>query len=243
MTPGKSVHHLLLFICPLGTALLNGCAVRPPYEDAFDPLESYNRAMYSINDHIDRAAIKPVAKAYTKVIPDPVRSGVHNFFSNLWEPLTIVNDVLQAKPRQGLQDGMRFFWNTTAGFGGIFDVASGMDLPHHDEDFGQTFAVWGAGEGAYIVLPLLGPSTFRDTIGLFPDYALDPVSRHREVRERNSLIVARAIDTRAQLLTAGKVRDTAALDPYIFTREAYRQLRWNRIYDGNPPQEEFDFEE
>ncbi len=221
---------------------LSGCAVTPPHEEAHDPLESYNRTMDSINESIDRAVLKPVATAYTKTIPTPVRTGVHNFFSNLGEPLTIVNEVLQGKPKQGLQDTMRFVWNSTAGVAGIFDVATRMDLPHHDEDFGQTFAVWGMGEGAHIVLPLLGHSNVRDTIGLFPDGYMDPVAHHEEVRERNSAYGLRILDTRAQLLTASKVRDTAALDSYIFTREAYRQLRWDRIHDGNPPEPEFEFD-
>ena len=224
------------------TLIASGCAVTPPHEEAHDPLESYNRTMDSINESIDKAILKPVATGYTKVVPSPVRSSVHNFFSNLGEPLTIVNALLQGKPKQGLQDSMRFVWNTTAGVAGLFDVATSMDLPHHDEDFGQTFAVWGMGEGAHIVLPLLGHSNVRDTIGLFPDSWLDPVGYHDEVRERNSMYALRIVDTRAQLLTASKVRDTAALDSYIFTREAYRQLRWDRIHDGNAPEPEYDFE-
>ena len=219
---------------------LSACAVVPPEEETSDPLEPVNRVIDRFNDKVDRWLLKPLATGYERTIPAPVRRSVNNFFANLGEPLTLVNDLLQGKLRQGAQDGLRFTFNTTFGIGGLFDVASHMDLPRHQEDFGQTFGRWGIGEGWYLVLPFLGPSNIRDGIGLFGDYALDPVARHDEVRERNALIGLRAVDDRAQLLTASKVRDTAALDSYLFTREAYRQLRWNRIHDGNPPPPKFD---
>lgn len=215
--------------------LAAGCAHTPPSEEASDPLEPVNRAVYRFNDVVDRALFKPVAKVYDKITPTPVQTGVGNFFSNLGEPVVIVNDVLQGKLPEGASDGARLVFNSTFGVLGLIDVATPMGHPKHNEDFGQTFAVWGAGEGWYLVLPILGPSTVRDAVGLPPEIALDPVAQHDEVRERNGFYALRTIDTRARLLSASKIRDTAALDEYTFTRDAYRQRRWNLIYDGNPP--------
>ncbi len=215
--------------------LVAGCATTPPYKEPSDPLEPVNRVVYRFNDVVDRAVFKPVAKTYNKYTPTPVQTGVGNFFSNLGEPVVIVNDVLQGKLPQSASDTARLVFNSTFGVLGLIDVATPMGHPRHDEDFGQTFAVWGAGEGWYLVLPFLGPSTVRDAVGLPLEYALDPVARHDEVRERNSLYALHTIDTRARLLGASKVLDTAALDDYIFIRAAYRQRRWSLIYDGNPP--------
>ncbi|MFN2308817.1 MAG: VacJ family lipoprotein [Gammaproteobacteria bacterium] len=220
--------------------ILTGCANSPPHEDISDPLEPVNRVVDQFNDKVDRALIKPVAEVYEKVTPTPVRSSVGNFFGNLGEPRVIVNQFLQGKGREGLSDTGRLLVNSTLGLFGLFDPASQMGLNRHDEDFGQTFGRWGIGEGWYVVLPLMGPSTVRDTLGKFGDYQLDPVVRHEEIRERNSLAGLRLVDTRASLLSAGRVRDAAALDSYLFTREAYRQLRWSRIHDGNPPPLPFD---
>lgn len=219
---------------------LGGCANTPPHEDVSDPLEPVNRAVDKFNDVVDRAAIKPLAKGYEFVVPAPARSSVTNFFGNLGEPNVIVNDFLQGKVKQGFADTGRLLVNSTIGVLGLFDPASLMGLTKHDEDFGQTFGTWGIGEGWYLVLPFLGPSSVRDGIGLVGDYQLDPLAHHDEVRERNGLGALRLIDTRAQLLSASKVRDTAALDPYLFTREAYRQHRWGRIHDGNPPPVRFE---
>jgi phospholipid-binding lipoprotein MlaA len=230
-TAGSACFGLLL--------LTAGCANTPPYEEPSDPLEPVNRVIYRFNDVVDRAVFKPVAKGYQKITPTPVQTGVGNFFSNLWDPVVIVNDVLQGKLTQGASDTARVVFNSTFGVLGLIDVATPMGHPKHDEDFGQTFAVWGAGEGWYLVLPILGPSTVRDAVGLVPEYALDPVTRltrHDEIRARNSLYVLRITDKRARLLGASKIRDTAALDEYLFTRAAYRQYRWSLIYDGNPPQ-------
>ncbi len=216
--------------------VMAGCANRPPYEDASDPLEPMNRVVYRFNDVVDRAILKPVASTYVKITPTLIQTGVGNFFSNLGEPVVIVNDVLQGKLPQGASDSARLVFNSTFGVFGLIDVATPMGHPKHNEDFGQTFAVWGAGEGWYLVLPILGPSTVRDAMGLYPGFELDPVVRLNEVRVRNSLYALRSIDTRAHLMGATRIRDTAALDGYLFTRSAYRQLRWNLIYDGNPPQ-------
>lgn len=222
---------------------LSACASRPPQDEVADPLEPVNRVVDTVNDKIDRAVFKPTAKAYEKVVPGQARTSVTNFFSNLGEPLVFTNQFLQGKPKEGISDIARLLVNSTIGLLGLFDPATKMGLAKHNEDFGQTFGKWGFGEGWYVVLPLLGPSTVRDSIGLIGDYQMDPVSHIDEVRERNSLTALRVIDTRANLLSATRLRDTAALDPYLFTREAYRQLRWNRIHDGNPPPVVFDDDE
>lgn len=221
---------------------LSACANTPPHEEVADPLEPVNRVVDKVNDKIDRALLKPTAQFYEKVVPDQARTSVTNFYSNLGEPLVITNQFLQGKPKEGAVDFARLLVNSTIGLLGLFDPASKMGLTKHDEDFGQTFGKWGIGEGWYVVLPLLGPSTIRDSVGLVGDYQLDPVSQHDEVRERNALSGLRLVDTRANLLSATSLRDTAALDPYLFTREAYRQLRWSRIHDGNPPPVQFDYE-
>lgn len=223
-------------------AIVSGCANRPPYEEISDPLEPVNRAVDTFNDKFDRALLKPTAQVYEKAVPPLARSSVTNFFSNLREPIVIVNNLLQGKPRQGVADTGRLLVNTTLGVFGLFDPATQMGLEKHHEDFGQTLGRWGVGEGWYLVLPILGPSTVRDGVGMVVDYQIDPLAQHDEVRERNSLAALNVVDTRARLLGATRLRDTAALDPYLFTREAYRQHRWDRIYDGNPPPPSFDYE-
>ena len=233
----KEVVSLILVLPLLLTA---GCAQRPPHKEAADPLEPVNRAIYKFNDRVDEHVLKPVAEGYQRVTPEPVQKSVHNFFQNLEEPIVIVNGVMQGKLHQSASDSARFFFNTTFGILGLFDVATPMGHPKHREDFGQTFGVWGFGEGWYLVLPFLGPSTVRDASGRVVDNQMDLVSRHEEVRERYSAIALRLVDTRTQLLRASRVRDAAALDPYLYTREAYRQYRWNRIHDGNPPLPDFD---
>jgi phospholipid-binding lipoprotein MlaA len=222
--------------------ILTGCAHRAPYEEASDPLESVNRAVYKFNDSLDRNVLKPVAQGYQKVIPSPVRKGVRNFFSNLGEPLTIVNDLLQGKPTVMLSDIMRFSFNSTFGIGGLIDVATGWDLPEHKEDFGQTLATWGVGGGWYLMLPFLGPSNVRDTLALPFNTSLDPLV-YTEPVTRFPAGIIRVVSLRAGLLGVSQVLDSAALDPYISVREAYRQVRWNLVYDGDPPEPDFFDEE
>ncbi len=226
----------------LAVLTLQGCAHRGPYEEASDPLEPINRMVYTFNDKLDKYVLKPVAQRYQAHVPVVVRTGVRNFFSNLGEPLTIVNDVLQAKPAAAASDFMRFTFNTVFGVAGLFDVATGWDLPKHKEDFGQTFAVWGIGEGWYLVLPLLGPSNVRDTAGLPFNWQWDPVL-YTERAVKYSASGLRVVSQRADLLTASKVLDAATLDPYISVREAYRQKRWSDQHDGEPPEPDFFDEE
>lgn len=214
---------------------VSGCATTAT--DPRDPLEGYNRAMYAVNDAVDQALLKPVARAYQAVAPVPLRGMVRNFFANLEDPLIGVNNMLQGKFLDGWTDWARFAFNTVFGVLGINDVASEMGLEKHNEDFGQTFGRWGAGDGPYLVLPFFGPSTLRDAGGLVLDVTADPVSRHRPVDERNAATATRIVSRRADLLEASRLFDEAALDRYVFLRDAYLQRRRSLIYDGNPPRE------
>ena len=214
---------------------MSSCAtVSAPSER--DPWESFNRSIYAFNDGIDRAVARPVAEAYQAVTPDFVETGISKFFSNLDDIIVVVNDLLQFKFKQAAQDLTRFVFNTTFGLLGFIDVASEMELPKHREDFGQTLATWGVGEGAYLVLPILGPSTVRDATGTLVDGAfLDVVLTVEDDEARWSLIALRAIDNRAGLLEATRIMEKSGIDPYVFMRDAYLQIRDNDIHDGNPP--------
>jgi phospholipid-binding lipoprotein MlaA len=220
----------------LSFALL-GCATNG---DPRDPLEPLNRGIYKFNDAIDKAVLKPVATGYKDALPSPVRTAVGNFFSNIDDVLVMFNDLLQFKLDRAASDFSRLVWNTTVGIAGLIDVATPMDLPKHNEDFGQTLGYWGVGNGPYLVLPLLGPSTVRDTAGIAVDGHFDPVWQHTPVPERNSAVAIHGVDARARLLDAEKVLDEAALDRYIFLRDAYLQRRNGLVYDGNPPREKFE---
>jgi phospholipid-binding lipoprotein MlaA len=174
------------------------------------------------------------------VLPDFARTGVRNFFNNLLEPITIVNDVLQGKPHQTASDTMRFGFNTIFGVFGLVDVSTGWGLEHHKEDFGETFAKWGFGEGWYLVLPILGPSNVRDGVGLIPALYLQPVPYLTDdMLVRYGIYSLYFISKRADLLSASDILDAAAIDPYLQVREAYRQKRWRDIHDGKPPEPEF----
>lgn len=217
----------------------SGCAsVQVP--DERDPFEGYNRAMYAFNDDFDKAIFKPLATGYQKVVPDSINNSISNFFSNLDDVVVLVNDILQLKFEQSLSDFARITFNTTFGLAGLFDVATPMELPKHNEDFGQTLGRWGVGSGPYLVLPFLGPSTLRDGAALPVDWEVDPLLDIEDNDTRWGAIGLKAIDTRAGLLRASRILDTAALDPYVFMRDAYLQRRQNLVYDGNPPQSAID---
>jgi phospholipid-binding lipoprotein MlaA len=215
----------------LALALLQGCATGPNANPA-DPLEPFNRAMFSFNEGVDRAILKPVATAYRDVTPQPVRTGVTSFFGNISDVWSLVNNLLQAKPEAAADSLFRVTVNTLWGLGGIFDVASEMRIPKRSEDFGQTLGHWGLASGPYVVLPLLGPSSVRDSVGTLVDIQGDLVGQADNVPVRNSLIGLRAVNMRANLLGAGDVLEQAALDKYSFTRDAYLQRRRNHI--GGP---------
>jgi len=215
-------------------AVLAGCASMQGGEVA-DPAEGFNRAMYGFNDGFDQAIAKPVATAYKTVVPDPVQGWVRNFFANIADLFIGLNSLLQGKPGDAANDWGRFVFNSTFGLLGIHDVATEFGLEKNDEDFGQTFGRWGAGEGAYIVWPFLGSSTVRDSIGSLIESSLDPVRRHEPVRARNVLLGTRAIGGRADLLDASRILEEAALDKYVFQRDAYLQRRRSLINDGQTP--------
>ncbi len=201
-----------------------------------DPLESINRGIYKFNDVADKAVIKPVAKGYKAVAPTPVRVGFNNFFNNLRTITSVFNNLLQFKFANAFSEAGRFVINSTFGLAGFIDVA-GMDkIPVHKEDFGQTLGYWGVGNGAYLVLPFIGPSTVRDTTGLVVDtVSTDPITyTHNigEIRLHNQLRAAQFLDKRTELLDATDLVDEASLDPYAFMRDSYLQHRENAIKDG-----------
>ena len=221
----------------IAITILSGCATT---SEPNDPLEGYNRAMYSFNDFADRAVMKPAAKAYDAVTPDPISRGISNFFSNLNEITVILNDLLQFKFSQAADDTGRFLLNSTVGFAGIFDVAGYAGYTSNDEDFGQTLGAWGVEPGAYVVLPFFGPRNVRDSFGLVADIYTDPVTYIKDNGTRNAVTATRIVDSRASLLGTKKILDEAALDEYIFVRDAYLQRRQDLVYDGNPPEDDFD---
>lgn len=210
-------------------AVLAGCATP---SNPQDPLEKFNRASFAFNDTVDRVALKPAATAYQKVLPGFVQTGVSNFFGNLSDAWSSVNNLLQGKGEAGATDFMRFALNSTFGIVGILDIASEAGLQKHNEDFGQTLGVWGVPSGPYLMLPLLGPSTIRDTAALPADMWADLWTTVTPVSTRNIGIGVRAIDQRASVLEASNLFEEAALDRYEFIRDGYLQRRQSRVYDG-----------
>lgn len=198
-----------------------------------DPFEGFNRVMFQVNEGID-VVVKPVAKGYDEAAPLPVKAVVGNFFGNLQDAWTSVNNLLQGKPGDAASDAGRFLVNTVVGIGGAFDVASEMGLSKHSEDFGQTLGVWGVGDGPYFYWPIIGPRTARDTAGWAVDSWADPVWNLNDIPVRNSMVAVRFIDIRASLLPADKVVDEAAFDKYNYIRDAYLQSRHSKIRDGAP---------
>ncbi|MBI2313777.1 MAG: VacJ family lipoprotein [Betaproteobacteria bacterium] len=211
--------------------VLSGCAT----QNRRDPLEPLNRGIYQFNDAFDKALAKPVAQAYDAVVPDPLQMMVRNFFSNLDDVVVTFNDLLQFKFGQALQDGTRVLVNSTVGILGLADIASAIGLDKHDEDFGQTLGRWGIGDGPYLVLPFLGPSSVRDGVGRLVDVKVDPIFRIDHIPTRNQVIAVEFEARRADLLDAEKVVDEAAIDRYSFIRDAYLQRRRSLVHDGNPP--------
>jgi phospholipid-binding lipoprotein MlaA len=209
--------------------VLAGCATP---NDPRDPLEKFNRATFAFNDTVDRVALKPAATAYKNVLPSFVQTGVSNFFGNLSDAWSAVNNLLQGKGEAGMTDFTRFTLNSTFGIVGLLDIASEAGLQKHNEDFGQTLGVWGVPSGPYLMLPLLGPSTIRDTAALPADMWADPWSHKTPVNWRNVGIGVRAVDQRASVLEASNLFEEAALDRYEFIRDGYLQRRESRVFDG-----------
>tara|TARA_B100001287_G_scaffold149892_1_gene126197 strand:- start:859 stop:1602 length:744 start_codon:yes stop_codon:yes gene_type:complete len=226
-------------LCFLASFMLS-ISVDTKADEEDDPLEPINRVIFEFNEIVDDNILEPVAKGYKYVTPDPVEKGISNFFSNLGEINTIANDLLQLKFQQAGKDSLRFFLNSTIGVLGIFDVATPLGLSKNKEDFGQTLGFWGIPNGPYLVLPFLGPSSFRDAPGSFVDYELSPIEQlHHE--ERQALRLINIVETRAKLLRATKILDTAAKDKYIFIRESYLQKRESLVRDGEN-EEEFEID-
>lgn len=224
----------------LAALSLIGCAHSPP-GDPQDPFQSVNRGIYKFNDTADRYALRPVAKGYRAVTPDVLEAGIGNFFSNVRYPITIVNDFLQLKIVQGASDTGRFLVNSTIGLLGFFDVARHFGMPKNDEDFGQTLGYWGLGQGVYLMLPILGPSTGRDAVGQAADAFLNPLSYIEDDALRLSLYALYFVDLRASLLGL----DNAvyeSFDPYLFVRDAYLNSRLDKVYDGDVPPELLEIE-
>lgn len=237
MAGPRAQMRALLISGLMSLTLLNGCASTG---NARDPLEPMNRAIYHFNDGVDKALLKPVAEVYRDVLPQFVRTGVSNFFSNINDVLIALNNLLQGKVLNAASDVGRIAINTTIGVLGVLDLATEVGLEKHDEDFGQTLGSWGISDGPYLMLPILGPSNLRDAFGRIADYKTDPITYVDPSRDRNLLWTARLINHRAELLDTSKILETAALDPYEFLRDAYLQRRRNLVYDGNPPPEKDD---
>ena len=217
--------------------VMTGCA-SGPNANRRDPLEPFNRGVFQFNDALDRAVVKPVATAYRDVLPSPVRTGVTNFFNNLQDAWSFVNNSLQLKGEAAGNSLVRFGVNTVFGLGGLLDIATEMRIERHTKDFGQTLGYWGVAPGPYLVLPLLGPSTVRDAAALPVDSQGNLLSAVEHVPSRNSATALKLVNMRARLLQATDMLDQVALDPYTFTRDAFLARRRSSIYDGNPPDEE-----
>ena len=223
-------------------AALTGCATVPEAaRDKRDPLEPLNRGVYAFNDGLDKTVLRPAARGYKAVVPQPLQTGVSNFFSNAKYPVTLVNNLLQGKFKAALSDTARFTLNTTLGLGGLFDPASDVGLDRNDEDFGQTLGKWGVPPGPYLVLPFLGPYTLRDGIGSLADDFAEPRAYLEDDSTRWTLWAADKFERRVRLLEADAVLDRAG-DPYTFVRSAYLQRREYLVRDGAVPAEDTDLE-
>jgi len=244
MNPDRRIKTLLLF----GAMLLSGCATMSPVDkgsqaapnvDPVDPYENINRKFYKITDTLDRKVLEPVANAYVEYLPNPLRRSIGNFYDNLGYPNVVLNAFLQGKVRQGFEDTLRFTVNSTIGLFGLFDMATPMGLVQHDEDFGQTLGVWGVNTGAYLYLPFHGPSSSRDISSIPIGMVTNALFYVGSAAIFAPIGVLGIIDRRARFSDAMVIRDQAALDPYLFVREASLQQRKHLIYDGNLPPESY----
>jgi len=238
--------RVLAVVVIAASLVLGGCATvqqaRGGPGQKLDPWENWNRKVFAFNEGLDTYVLKPVATAYSNIVPQPVRRGVDNFFANAADAWSAVNNVLQGKGQAAFEDVVRVTTNSFFGIGGIFDVASEIGIERHKEDFGQTLGRWGFGAGAYVVWPLLGPSTVRDSIALPLDRAASPALLINDGRTQVGLTGLQIINARANLLGASQVLDDIALDKYTFLRDAYLQRRRSLVYDGNAPDADGDGE-
>jgi phospholipid-binding lipoprotein MlaA len=204
-------------------------------QSAKDPIEGWNRAVFGFNETLDSAVLKPVATGYKNVVPELVRSGVGNVFGNIGDGWSAINQLLQGKPVAAAQMGMRVATNTFFGIAGLFDVASDLGIERQQEDFGQTLGRWGLPAGPYIVLPLLGPSSLRETAALPVDMQWRPAALSHDSATRVGISMLQLVDVRASLLGASRLVDDIALDKYVFIRDGYLSRRRSLVYDGDPP--------
>ena len=209
--------------------------VAAPARAPVDPWEPLNRQVFAFNDALDVALVAPLARAYRDLVPSPVRTGLSNVFGNVGDAWSAANHLLQGKLQSGVEQGMRFMVNSTFGLVGVLDVASEMGLTREREDFGQTLGRWGFGAGPYLVLPLLGPSSLRDTAGWLLDRRTTLPARVDDSGDSNRLTLLGVVQTRSELLAASRMVTQVALDPYLFIREGYLARRRNQVFDGNPP--------
>ena len=225
-----------LWLCVL-LGLLGGCATQGAKSPGqrLDPWENWNRKVFGFNEELDVRVLKPVATAYSNVVPQPVRRGIDNFFGNAADAWSSVNNLLQGKFEASGQDLIRFGTNTIFGLGGVIDVATEMGLDHQYEDFGQTLGHWGVGAGAYIVWPLFGPSSVRETVALPLDRAVSPALAINGGGSQYAIVGLQIVNVRAGLLGASRVLDDIALDKYTFVRDAYLQRRRSLVFDGDEP--------
>ncbi len=225
---------VLRLACLLAALAAGGCATVPPNagSNPVDPFERVNRQVYAFNDGFDRAVAKPVARGYARVVPQPVRNCIGNFFANIGEVGNVINAALQLQPAAVATDVGRFLVNSTAGLAGCFDVATAMGWERNRQDFGLTFGRWGVAPGPYVVLPFMGPRSVRDAVGEVPDYFADPVRLVNPKTDYYLVYGARFVDLRSQYLDASGLVDDAALDPYAFVRDGYLQRRRSRLGDA-----------
>jgi len=241
----RGLKHFLVF---LTLVILSACATTKPNAPVYDPLENVNRGIYKFNTKLDDWVLRPLARGYRKVTPNPVEVGVGNFFNNLGDITVFVNDVLQGKFVQAASDGGRFLLNSTVGVLGIFDVATRIGLPKHNESFGQTFGVWGFSEGPYLMLPFFGPANVRSAVGRIPKYYTTYPRYVEDDLPRIGLQVVEVVSDRAQLLAAGNLLNQASFDPYAFLRDFWvKQHRLNTLdltsADGDETDPEDDLDE
>ena len=235
-------HRLLLAVALVFAGQLSGCVTADPTDEdspyvEYDPLEPLNRKMHKFNVALDKVALRPLARGYKKVLPSPVRRSITNFFSNLTTPRSALNNFLQGKPGRGFNELGRFLFNSTLGIGGLFDVAGAGGMERYDENFAQTLSVWGVPEGPYIVLPFWGPNMASDAFALPIDYYSDVWTHYDNTSVRDKVWGVLVIDLRYRLLSIDSFLEDSQ-DPYIAVREAFRQNRTFRIYDGEPPSDE-----
>jgi len=218
----------------LAASLVAGCAASPSRVDPFEPM---NRAFYQVHDAVDTAVMKPAIQVYIDVVPQPIRKSVSNFFNNIEDFISAINDLLQGDLDRFGNDMGRVTLNTGWGLGGLIDLASMLGIERGNQDFGLTFGKWGLDQGPYLFVPLLGPTTFRDGAGWIVRLYVGPVGYISDVPLRNSIYGVGAVDLRAQVTETSQIIDTAALDRYVFIRNAYLQRRRYLLYDGKPPPE------